>query len=1553
MKHNLMALLDFPSLATKALIRYLQTSENNSIMHKNLYLILCCLLTFAGTCVSAQSSDGFSYDPAPTLEGLGTAENGWGTGWLVASDTDSSALVAGGILNETLLARTAGNRVVLTSTVGQNRYQRMFANPITDADGEFWFSAHMAMNGNPAGNVGTLSFIDTLQNSERLTVGKRFGNRNVFATGAGAGATNSGRQFQGADGRWLVGHMVFDAAAGDWKLDMWVDVAPGTEPAEADAQIMNKAYPNAVFNGVRIKSEGAPGILFSVDDIYVGSTYASIVPADLIIVDALPAGATEKMDYALGDSLAGQFGGSGWDTDWNLVAGIQPAIVEDGIESTSLMRRTSGNRAEANGNVRIVRSLDGSYGDVGRTFWVSYFFQTQDAGANVSHFVLADENTLAATGGDGRLAQIGSGFNNANIAVVGGGPQSGTGISSAEGHLVVLEIATNGSAANDEIYVYIDPALDAQPSRAEANAVGLRNLTNWNAIALLQDGGGTVKANWDDILVGNSFAEVIADDLIDTSIPQTAIAFDQFNYGSDDAVLASGSASDGWSGPWDTINTANVRATIATGGVVNDNLLVRTSSNTYEGVSIGENNRVIRYFEAPLTAEDNSVIWFSAHMAVSGNVAGNVGTIVLSDTTQGNNERIIIGKRFGNRNLFATGTGAGATNSGKFFSGTSARWVVGKLMASDTSDNWILDLWVDPDPGMEPDSANADIVDKIYPAADFNSISIKTEGAAGLIYEVDDIFLGSVFTDVVPADLTPIAGAGAGAVETFDYPAGEMLGGQDGGSGWNSPWLITADDDPSITEEGIINFDILKQTSGNKVTFASNGKAVRKLAGNYGDSGRSYWVGYWFDSENGGPNVTNLVLADSTRFAEGGPGELLQIGRSFNGSVLRLIGQGQTNVSASEGHFVVLELVTNGTATADAVYMWVDPDLGITPSRDTADVVGSANLTNWNAIGLKVAGDPGVTVEWDDIYVGRSYGSIVPGDLSDVQSPDEPIVAYEPFDYTAGEDLAEQDGGSGWVAPWTKVGGVASIDAGSIASDRLEGIGNKAGIVQMGDAVTYTREFFSRFAEDSPEKSTIWMSYLMDVTDNSIGNLGTVGLMDGDTSIIAIGATQGIGNFAATYNGAAQEVSDVSAGGANWVVVRLDLYGSGVTDSAYVWINPQADVLPDPAAADITLLDFEAGNGFDKIRVNASGAQSLSMFVDEVYTGFSFRDVSPGFGSDDPNLLAYEPFNYDAGSALFGQGGVNAFWDGVWEEASPLGAVNELAITEGSIDGVDLDEIGNKAEFAFLEPLVNIRADRKLAFPLLSDGRTYWLTFLMNTTQGESMDNVSNVTFRSSGIAANGGQRLSVGRQFGDGLLGFVTPPSGNSRRSEIMDEGLHWLVFRVQTSAGAEPDSVAMWIDPPVDVEPDTSTAFNYGLTTVFEGAPIDIMRIRIDGSGANQTPYITNFDELRIATAWPSARLTTDVISPEEDDVFQLTAFPNPFGHELNVRFDAEVSGRYTLDLLDMNGRQVASLFNGDVSVGEQQVRWNNSHLANGFYFLRVRQGNRSTVRKLVLYR
>ena len=1521
-------------------------------MQQRLPLLLALLLTACGLWAQT-AAENFNYDASGSIAGNGAAGDGWSSGWVVASDADTSRIVAGGINNETLMARTSGNRAVIVSTQPQNRYQRYFETPLNETTGEFWFSAHMAINGNPAGNVGTMSLVDTTTNTEGVTVGKRFGNRNVFATGAGAGPTNTGRQFQGADARWLVGHMTINGA-GVWELDMWVDPAPGTMPAEADAQITNKEFPLRTFHAVRIKSEGAAGILYSVDDIYFGANFDEVVPDDLLDIGAFPEGATEKFAYEEGDTLTSVGdGGSGWDGDWMLRAGESPLVAAGGVTSENLMRQTSGNHVAASANTRAVRRLDGQYGDVGRTFWIGYWFQTENAGPNVSHFVLANEDALGAAGPGGRLAQIGSGFNNANIAVVQGGGQAGTGLSSAQGRFVVLEVVTNGTAANDEIYVYIDPALDARPAREDANARGLRNLSGWNAIALLQEGDPGVTARWDNIQIGDAWEDVIPDDLTDTSIPQTAIAFEQFNYEAGERVEGSGGANDGWAGAWTRIASDTTVAQVEAGGLINDGLLARTSTNSYLGTSTGENNRVIRYLESPISPETNDTVWFSTHMAVSGNVGNNVGTLVFADTTQGNYERIIIGKRFGNRNLFATGMGSGPTNSGAQFQGASARWVVGRLVASDTSENWILNLWVDPVPGTVPSEESANIADKLYPTANFNAVSLKAEGNAGLNFSADDIFLGGTYADVVPADFETVTEAPPGAMETFDYAATDSLDGRMGGSGWDGAWAIVDDNNAPITEGGIENFELLKQTSGNKVTFTQNGKAVRRLAGTYGDQGRTTWVGFFFDSDNGGPNVTNLVLADADAFPAGS-GELLQIGRSFNGTNLRIIGQGTSDASASEGHFVVLELDSDGTAANDAVYMWVDPDLDTPPSRDTADVVGTVNLTNWNAIGLKVAGEPGVTAMWDDIYVGGSFGDIVPNDLLDIQNPTEPVVATEPFDYTAGEDLAGQDGGTGWASGWEQVAGTVTVGDGSIDSDRVDATGNRADADTDGTANAYRRPFFARFAADSPQKQTVWMTFLTEVGDDpGIGNNGGLNVMDGSNMLLSIGKIGGSSNIAVTAGGVSTASTTQSLVGTNWVVVQMDLYGAGVLDTVRVWVNPQSDVLPDPAMAEFTVTDVDIPNGFDAVSITTGGTGAFEFSADEIYTGFSFRDVSPNFGSDDPDLLVYEPFNYEAGQSLFGAGGINAFWDGTWTDFSGAGEVNEVTITEGSLELPELEVIGNKVEMGFFEPGVNIRADRPLAFPLTSDGRTYWITFLMNTTEGAAMDNVANVTLRSSGIAANNGQRLSIGRQFGDGLLGFVTPPSGNARRSEVPDEGLHWLVMRIETYADNSPDSVAMWIDPAVGVEPDTSTAFNTGTIGVLEGAPIDIIRIRVDGSGGNQTPYVTNFDELRIATTWQSARLTTNVIEPAQDDVFYLGAYPNPFGEELNVTYTAPRAGRYDLDLIDMNGRVVSRIFSGEAAAGEQQVQWNNTGLKNGFYLLRIVHEGQATVRKLILYR
>ncbi len=1503
----------------------------------------------------AQVSEGFDYDPSGSIAGNGGADNGWSGPWSAVSEMDSSSLALGGVLNETLLVRSSSNRAQIVSTTAANRYRRYFDTPLEAVSGaEYWFSAHMAIDGNPAGNVGTLNFVDSTQGQdERITIGKRFGNRNVFATGPGSGPTNTGRFFEGTDARWVLGHLTFNDMSGNWELDLWVDPDPSAEPAEADAQIMNKAYPAATFHGINLKSEGAPGILYSVDDIMLGGAYADVVPDDLIIVPPLPPGAAEDVSYAAGDSLVGEEGGSGFDGEWIKLAGTSPIISEGGIESALLQKRTSGNVIQTLDLTRMVRSLEGEYGDFGRTFWVGWWFDTENQGPNISHLVLADENSFGAGGPDGRIVQIGSGFGASNIGIVGSG---NTAANADEGHFLVAEIVTNGTSDNDLVYLYVDPDPEAQPDREDAALVAEKDLSAWNAIGLIVEGTVGVTAYYDDIQVGLDYGSVVSDDLEDIAPGVTAFAFDQFVYASGQDAGGNGAAENGWSGPWGSIDTNDVSAVIAEGGVSNDVLLVKTSANSYEGTSTGSQNRLARYFTSPLTRDANQTFWFSAHMAVNGDVGGNVGTMVLLDTAQDNNERVIIGKRFGNRNLFATGAGSGPTNSGAFFTNTSASWVVGRITANDTADNWILDMWVDADPGAgEPSKEEANIQDKIYPAATFHGVSLKAEGAAGLKYEFDDLFFGNTWEDVLPLDLDTIPPAGQGASEPFSYDTGVGLSGQAGGNGWADEWTLVADDDPSVGEAGITSLPLLKMTSSNHALFGSNGRLVRTMDGSYGDNGRTYWVGFWFDSDNGGPNVTNLVLADTAGF-EGSAGELLQIGRSFNGSNIRFIGQGTSNASASEGHFVVLECVTNGTSAPDDVYMWIDPSLDRTPSRDTADVIGTANLTNWNAIGLKVAGDPGVTVMWDDIRIDRSYSGVVPTDLLDVPDPSEPIAAIESFEYDAGSTLGGQDGGQGFGGPWEIIAGDDPlIVANSIESDRIDGIGNKVDILQVAEVVTYERPYFARYASGDDGKSEIWMSFLLDVTENSIGNFGGVGISDGGTSLFHVGATAGLGNIAARYNGGESAVSvDADASGVNWIVIRMDLYGAGLEDTAYVWVNPSADALPDIADADITVDDLMIDDGFDRLVIEAGGAQDLNFFADEIYTGFSFRNVSPKFGSDDPNLLVYEPFNYDANESLFGQGGINAFWDGKWEDAGVFGENNELLITDGSIPVSDFETIGNKAEFAYVEDDTQIRADRKLAFPITSDGRVYWMSFFMNTTEGAAPDNVGNVTLRNTAIGQAGGQRLAVGRLFGQGTLGFVTPATNNNRRSEILDEGIHWMVVRIGTNAeAAVPDTIHMWIDPEPGEAPDTSTSVVDGISDFLKAGPIDVIRIRTEGAGGNQTPYITNFDELRIATTFQSASLSTSTDEPIPGDQFVLTAYPNPMRDLLNISFELENSGDVLIDLFDVQGSKVADIFQGQLDRGAHTVEWSQNHLSNGFYVMRITQEGKSSARQIIVYR
>jgi hypothetical protein len=80
-------------------------------------------------------------------------------------------------------------------------------------------------------------------------------------------------------------------------------------------------------------------------------------------------------------------------------------------------------------------------------------------------------------------------------------------------------------------------------------------------------------------------------------------------------------------------------------------------------------------------------------------------------------------------------------------------------------------------------------------------------------------------------------------------------------------------------------------------------------------------------------------------------------------------------------------------------------------------------------------------------------------------------------------------------------------------------------------------------------------------------------------------------------------------------------------------------------------------------------------------------------------------------------------------------------------------------------------------------------------------------------------------------------------------------------------------------------------------------------------------------------------------------LGASPNPLNASTVVSVQAPAGTRTTIDVFDVSGRRVATIFDAPATGDVQSFPWDASHLPSGVYFLRARGGQLSSTRKLVL--
>lgn len=91
------------------------------------------------------------------------------------------------------------------------------------------------------------------------------------------------------------------------------------------------------------------------------------------------------------------------------------------------------------------------------------------------------------------------------------------------------------------------------------------------------------------------------------------------------------------------------------------------------------------------------------------------------------------------------------------------------------------------------------------------------------------------------------------------------------------------------------------------------------------------------------------------------------------------------------------------------------------------------------------------------------------------------------------------------------------------------------------------------------------------------------------------------------------------------------------------------------------------------------------------------------------------------------------------------------------------------------------------------------------------------------------------------------------------------------------------------------------------------------------------------------------TSTNAPEE--INGITIYPNPFSHDLSIKINADISGEYSVRLIDLNGNTIDVQQSSIGASSEETIRFDRvGQLPAGVYLISIQNGNRLTTKKVV---
>ncbi len=123
---------------------------------------------------------------------------------------------------------------------------------------------------------------------------------------------------------------------------------------------------------------------------------------------------------------------------------------------------------------------------------------------------------------------------------------------------------------------------------------------------------------------------------------------------------------------------------------------------------------------------------------------------------------------------------------------------------------------------------------------------------------------------------------------------------------------------------------------------------------------------------------------------------------------------------------------------------------------------------------------------------------------------------------------------------------------------------------------------------------------------------------------------------------------------------------------------------------------------------------------------------------------------------------------------------------------------------------------------------------------------------------------------------------------------------------------------------------------------------------NGNNNTPPYWNVYAMRTDSMLNSPPFGIQQISSELPAEFKLYQnYPNPFNSSTIVKFDLSKENFISIKIYDYLGREVTTLFNGNLRIGAYSISWDATNYSSGIYFCYMVSNKFSLVKKMVLIR